>query len=71
VGSKKTVRRTGSGGRRSVKTVRALARSAQAELARLLKHNETGTITRVHLDTGLKEVNKKLKILAIHTHLPS
>jgi hypothetical protein len=68
MGSKKTVRKTGSGGRRSVKATRTLARSAQAELARLLKRNEAGTITRVQLDTGLKEVSQQLKALNIHIH---
>jgi plasmid stabilization system protein ParE len=71
MGSKKTVRKTGSGARRSVNTTRALARSAQAELARLLKRNEAGTVTRVQLHTGLKEVNQQLKVLRIHIHMPS
>lgn len=64
--SKRTVTRKGSDELRD--TVRELSRTARAELKKLLKRNQAGTITRVELDTGLKEVKKRLKRLGIFTH---
>jgi hypothetical protein len=61
--SKRTVPRKRSGKRGSLKTVRKLTRSARTDLARLLQRNQAGTITRVELDTGLKEVKRRLERL--------
>jgi hypothetical protein len=41
---------------RDLKRLRKLQRRAEAEVARLLKGTKRGTITRVQLQTGLKEV---------------
>ena len=38
-----------------------LSRRAKAEVAKLLKRNEAGTITRAQLDTGLEELEEQLK----------
>ncbi len=38
-----------------------LSRSAQAEVAQLLKGNRAGSITGVKMQIGLKEVQKRLK----------
>jgi hypothetical protein len=59
--SKRTVRRRGSPKRRKAKEVLELSRSAKAEAAELLKGSQRGTITRVELNTGLKEVDTRLK----------
>ncbi len=59
--SKRTVTRRGSNKRREAETVLKLSRKAKAEVAKLLTRNQAGTITRVKLDTGLKEVEQKLK----------
>jgi hypothetical protein len=40
-----------------------LARRAKAEVARLLKRTKAGTITRVQLQTGLKDVEELLENL--------
>jgi hypothetical protein len=58
--SKRTVTSTGSDKRRDAKAVLKLSRRADAEVAKLLKRNEAGTITRVELNTGLKEVEHRL-----------
>jgi hypothetical protein len=64
--TKRSVTRRGSDERGEVKIVRELARRAQTELAKLLKRNQAGTITRVELDTGLEELEERLKQMAIH-----
>jgi len=64
--SKRTVTRRGSGQRGELKTVRQLTRSAKAELARLLRRNRAGTITRLDLDTGLEELEEVLKKILMH-----
>jgi len=64
--SKKTVKKTGSGRARELERLRKLSRRARAEVASLLKREQTGTITRVQLQTGLKEVEKQLKLMNIH-----
>jgi hypothetical protein len=38
-----------------------LSASARAEIAKLLKDGEEGTITRLELETGLEEVDQRLK----------
>lgn len=46
--------------------LRKLSRRAQAEVARLIERDRTGTITRVQLQTGLKEVGEQLKLMNLH-----
>jgi hypothetical protein len=38
-----------------------LSASARAEIAKLLKDGAAGTITRLELETGLEEVDQRLK----------
>jgi hypothetical protein len=59
--SKKTVGRRGSEKRPDAEDVLKLSRRAKAELEKLLKRNEDGTITRMQLDTGLEEIDEQLK----------
>ena len=58
--SNRTVTRSGSNTRREAETVLKLSRKAKAEVAKLLTANRAGNITRVKLQTGLKEVEQKL-----------
>jgi hypothetical protein len=64
--SKRTVKRSGSDKRREAETVFKLSQRAKAEVAKLLKRNQAGTITRVQLKTGLKEVEQQLKRMLFH-----
>ena len=66
--SKRTIRRKRRDGVPARETVRELSRKALAEVATLLKCNQIGTITRLELNTGLKEVKERLKRIMIHTH---
>jgi hypothetical protein len=61
--TKKTAARSGPGTRLKAETVLKLSRKAKSEVAKLLKRNQAGTITRVRLDSGLKEVKKRLKVM--------
>jgi len=61
--SKRIVARRGSEKDLKAETVLKLSRKAKAEVAKLLVRNEAGTITRVRLDAGLKEVKKRLKVM--------
>jgi hypothetical protein len=46
-----------------------LSASARAEIAKLLKDGQEGTITRLEMETGLEEVDESLKrILAFIRH---
>lgn len=68
--SKKTVAKSGLGRRRQAQNVLALSRRAKAEVAKLLSRNQAGTITRAQLDTGLEEVEARLKrMLGMIRHL--
>jgi hypothetical protein len=68
--SKKTVAKSGSDKRRDAKTVLALSRKAKAEVAKLLKRNQDGTITRAELETELEEVEDQLeRMLGMIRHL--
>lgn len=64
--SKKTVKRTRAGQGPKLERLRMLSRRAQAEVARLIKRDRTGTITRVQLQAGLKEVGEQLKRMNLH-----
>ncbi len=46
--------------RSELKGLRRVSERAQAEVARLLERNQAGDITRVELQTGLKEVEERL-----------
>jgi hypothetical protein len=63
---RRTVRRSEPHQGRELERLWKLQRRAQAEVARLLKRNQTGTITRVQLQTGLKEVRDWLKQMNLH-----
>jgi hypothetical protein len=68
--SKRTVARSGSDKRREAETVLKLSKRAKAEVAKLLKRNQAGTITRAQLETGLEEVEEQLKrMLGMIRHL--
>jgi hypothetical protein len=68
--SKRTVARSGSYKRREAETVLKLSARAKAEVAKLLKRNQDGTITRAQLETGLEEVEEQLKrMLGMIRHL--
>ena len=68
--SKRTVARRGPDKRRKAETVRKLSLRAKAEVAKLLKRNQAGTITRAKLETGLEEVEEQLKrIFGMIRHL--
>ena len=41
--------------------LKKLLKAAQAEVNRLLEHDENGTLTRRHLEAGLREVRGKLR----------
>ena len=60
MGSKKKVMKKGSD-RQRAEYVLALSRKAKSEVQSLLKRNRTGTLNRVQLKTGLKEVKGQLK----------
>ena len=42
-----------------------LSASARAEIARLLKEEQDGKITRLEMETGLEEIDERLKRLMI------
>ena len=58
--SKRPVARNESDKRRKAKTVLRLSERAEAEVAKLLKRAQDGTITRMELETGLQEVDERL-----------
>jgi hypothetical protein len=66
---KRSVARRGPGPSQALKTVRALTRRAHAESGKLLRKSRAGTITRVDLDAGLKEIKKQLYAMTIHEHM--
>jgi hypothetical protein len=67
--SKKTVKRSGFKQGQELERVRKISRRARTEVARLLKRNQSGTITRVQLQTGLKEVKEQLKQMDLHFYM--
>jgi len=42
-----------------------LSASARAEIAKLLKDEQAGNITRLEMETGLEEIDERLKRLMI------
>jgi hypothetical protein len=68
--SKRTVKRRGSDKRREAETVLMLSQRAKAEVAKLLRRDQAGTITRKQLKIGLEEVEERLKrMLGMIRHL--
>ena len=68
--SKRTVARRGPDKGREAETVFKLSQRAQTEVAKLLKRNQSGTITQAQMETGLEEVEERLKrMLAMIRHL--
>jgi hypothetical protein len=59
--SKRTVGTRGSEKHREAEAVLKLSQRAKAEVAKLLKRDQAGTITRAKLDTGLEEIEERLK----------
>jgi hypothetical protein len=59
--SKRTVRSNKSDKRREAETVLMLSRRAKAEVVQLLRRDQAGTITRKQLQTGLEEVDERLR----------
>ena len=59
--AKKGKKRKGLDRRRNAKSVLKLSRRAQAEVAKMLKRNQSGTITQIEMETRLEEVGGKLK----------
>jgi hypothetical protein len=59
--AKKGKKSKGVDQRRNAKSVLKLSRRAQAEVAKLLKRNQSGTITQMEMETRLEEVGGKLK----------
>jgi hypothetical protein len=63
--SKRTVAKGGADKHREAETVLKLSRRAKAEVAKLLKGNQAGSITRAQLDTGLEEIDDRLKQMIV------
>ena len=63
--SKRTVAKGGADKHREAKAVLKLSARAKAEVAKLLKGSQAGTITRGQLDTGLEEVDERLKQMIV------
>lgn len=64
--SNKTATRKASDKRRKATAALKLSAKARAEVAKLLKHHQAGTITQVKLKTGLEEVEERLKRILNH-----
>lgn len=64
--SKRTTARRVPGQDRELERLRKLSLRAQAEVAKLLGRSRTGTITTVQLQTGLTEVQERLKLMNLH-----
>ena len=41
---------------------------AQQHVRELLKHDQAGTLTRVKLQAGLKEIQRHLEVMDVHIH---
>jgi hypothetical protein len=59
--SKRTTTKRAPGNRGTTKAeIKRVSREAKAEVTRLLQRSRAGEITRLQLDTGLREVRHKL-----------
>ena len=63
--SKRGRKKQSSGKRNKAKEAIELSASARAEIAKLLKEEQDGNITRVDMETGLEEIDERLKRLMI------
>ncbi len=63
--AKKTTTRKATQQRDQAKAALQLSASARDEVAKLLKEGQDGTITRLELETGLEEVEERLKRLLV------
>ena len=63
--SKRGRTRKSSDKQKVAKEALELSASARAEIAKLLKDDQEGTITRSQMETGLEEIDERLKRLMI------
>ena len=63
--SKRTRKKKSPDKNQKAKEALALSAKARAEIAKLLKEDEQGTLTRLEMETGLEEVDERLKRLMI------
>ena len=57
--------KTASDKQKKAKEAIELSPSARAEIAKLLKDEQEGKITRLEMETGLEEIDERLKRLMI------
>jgi hypothetical protein len=57
--------KTASDKQKKAKEAIELSASARAEIAKLLKDEQEGKITRLEMETGLEEIDERLKRLMI------
>jgi hypothetical protein len=63
--SKRGRKKKSSDKQKKAKQAIELSASARAEIAKLLKEEQEGNITRVDMETGLEEIDERLKRLMI------
>jgi ribosomal protein L21E len=64
--SKRSTTKRAPGNRGTTKSeLKRVSREAKAEVTRLLQRSRAGEITRVQLDTGLREVRDKLMRIGV------
>jgi hypothetical protein len=63
--SKRGRKKKSSDKQKKAKEALELSASARAEIARLLKEEQDGKITRLEMETGLEEIDERLKRLMI------
>jgi hypothetical protein len=64
--TKRSVTTRAADKRRQARAVLALSRRTEAEVKKLLKQSQAGTIASVDLNTGLKEVDRRLRRMMVH-----
>jgi hypothetical protein len=47
---------------------KSVLRKAQQHVRQLLKQEQAGTLTRVKLEAGLKEIQRHLEVMDVHIH---
>ena len=67
--SKRVTTRKASAKSLKAKELRELAKKARGEVAKLLKDDLAGTISGPELQTGLKELEQKLKRIGSFIHM--
>jgi hypothetical protein len=63
--SKRGRKKKSSGKQNKAREAIELSASARAEIAKLLKEEQEGNITRAEMETGLEEIDERLKRLMI------